>query len=410
MIEHPHGSPRAAPPATDVAPSRQGGLLVGGLRWFLMLAGLAAMGLFVWWTTSRPAPVVYGTAPVTRGAVVTSVSATGTVNPVLTIIVGTYVSGVIQDVSCDYNTQVREGQVCARIDPRPYQSVVDEAKANLAVAQAQLAKDKASLAYAEVNDRRQQSLVSRNYVSKDAADLSHSTLAQAQAQVGLDAATIEQRQAQLTAAQINLSYTNITSPVDGVVVSRNVTMGQTVAASFQTPTLFLIATNLRQMQVDTNVSESDIGVVREGELAQFTVDAFPGRVFRGAVAQVRQSPQNVQNVITYDVVVNVDNADFALKPGMTASVRIVTNSRGDVLRVPEAALRYVPGGGQAQAGVGARVFMLRDNRPVAIPVVPGISDGTSVEIVQGNLHVGDQLVTAERRGPATAGPLRAPRL
>ncbi len=410
MIEQDvHASIRAAPPAKDAAPPRQRAL-ARRLAWLLVLAGLAAIGLVVGWATSQPAPVTYSTAPVTRGAVVRSVSATGTVNPVLTIIIGTYVSGVIQDVSCDYNSQVREGQVCARIDPRPYQSAVDEAKANLAVAQAQLAKDKASLAYAEVNDRRQQSLVSRNYVSKDAADLSHSTLAQAQAQVGLDAAMIEQRQAQLAAAQINLGYTNITSPVDGVVVSRNVTMGQTVAASFQTPTLFLIATNLRQMQVDTNVSESDIGAVREGELAQFTVDAFPGRMFRGTVAQVRQSPQNVQNVITYDVVVRVDNVDLALKPGMTASVRIVTDSRDDVLRVPEAALRYAPAGARAQTGEGARVFVLQDNRPVAVPVVTGISDGTSVEIVQGDLHAGDQLVTAERRARASSGPLRAPRL
>ena len=404
-----HASLRAAPPAPDAAPPRQRAL-AGRLPWVLALAGLAAIALVGWWTTSQPASVTYSTAPVTRGAVVRSVSATGTVNPVLTIIIGTYVSGVIQDVSCDYNSQVRKGQVCAKIDPRPYQSAVDEAKANLAVAQAQLAKDQAGLAYAEVNNRRQQALAERNDVSKDAADLSRSTLAQARAQVGLDVATIQQRQAQLAAAQINLGYTDITSPVDGVVVSRNVTMGQTVAASFQTPTLFLIATNLRQMQVDTNVSESDIGAVRQGEAAQFTVGAFPGRMFRGTVAQVRQSPQNVQNVITYDVVVGVDNADLALKPGMTASVRIVTDSREGVLRVPEAALRYAPAGAPAQAGEATRVFVLRDNRPVAVPVVTGISDGTSVEVVQGNLRAGDQVVTAERRGPATSGLLRAPRL
>ena len=207
-------------------------------------------------------------------------------------------------------------------------------------------------------------------------DNAKSLLDQASAQVGVDVATIAQHEAQLATAQVNLDYTNIVSPVDGTVVSRNVTMGQTVAASFQTPTLFLIATDLTKMQVDTNVSESDIGGIKEGNKALFTVDAFPKRTFEGAVTQVRQSPQTVQNVVTYDVVVSVDNTDLALKPGMTAATRIVIDQRTDVLRVPSQALRYAPAARQparqqrsrtAPATQG-RVWVLRDGKPVRVPV------------------------------------------
>ena len=284
------------------------------------------------------------TAPVTIGPIARSVTATGTVNPELTIIVGTYVSGVIQELSCDYNTQVKRGQSCAKIDPRPYQTVVDQAKANLAVANAQLEKDKASLIYAKLSYERAATLVQTNAVSKDAYDNAKSVYDQALAQITFDEATIQQRQAVLDAAQVNLDYTNIISPVDGTVVSRNVTMGQTVAASFQTPTLFLIATDLTKMQVDANVSESDIGGIKNGNKATFTVDAYSKRVFEGTVTQVRQSPQTVQNVVTYDVVVSVDNSDLALKPGLTAATRIIVDQRSEVLRVPNQALRYVPTG------------------------------------------------------------------
>ena len=214
---------------------------------------LVAIGVW-WWTTERAAPVTYTTVPAAPGAVTRSVTATGTVNPVLTIIVGTYVSGVIQELFCDFNTQVKKGQVCAKIDQRPYQSLVDQAQANLDVARAQMEKDKAALTYAGISNRRNATLAAKDYTSQDTADIARSNYDQAVAQVALDQATIEQRTAELASAQVNLDYTNITSPVDGTVVSRNVTQGQTVAATFTTPTLFLIATDLTKMQVDTNVS------------------------------------------------------------------------------------------------------------------------------------------------------------
>ncbi|MGZ3309163.1 MAG: efflux RND transporter periplasmic adaptor subunit, partial [Xanthobacteraceae bacterium] len=279
--------------------------MIGGLLALLLVAGAVA-----WLTLGVTSTVHYTTVPVTQGSVTRGVTTTGAVNPELTIIVGTYVSGVIQQLYCDYNTQVKKGQVCAKIDPRPYQTVVDQNKANLAVAKAQLEKDKASLAYTKISYERSARLVQTNAISRDAFDSAKSTYQQAQAQITFDEATIKQRQAALDAAQVNLDYADIVSPVDGTVVSRNVTMGQTVAASFQTPTLFLIATDLTKMVVDTNVSESDIGGIKVGNKATFTVDAFPKRTFEGTVSQVRQSPQTVQNVVTYDVVVSVDNSDL----------------------------------------------------------------------------------------------------
>ncbi len=399
--------PPAAIPAPPAALGRRRRLRRGAAgAALLLLLGLAAAW---WWTAGRPAAPRYLTAEVTRGDITRTITATGTVNPVLTIIVGTYVSGVIQTISCDYNTKVTQGQVCAKIDPRPYQAVVDQDRANLDIARAQLGKDQAALAYAEANYERNRTLAQRDYASKDTADNARNVYEQAKAQVALDRASIEQRQAQLNAAQVNLGYTDIVSPVNGTVVSRNVTVGQTVAATFQTPTLFLIATDLTRMQVDTNVSESDIGAIKDGQPARFTVGAFPDRTFRGAVAQVRQSPQTVQNVVTYDVVVGVANTDLALKPGMTAATTIVTAQRTGVLRVPDQALRYTPPGTAAAAPDQARVFVLRNGRPAAVPVVPGLDDDANTEIRTGDLRPGERVILGEERGAARAGALPAPR-
>ena len=382
------------------SPFRKIGLIAASLA--LLLAAAIA-----WWSLGSTSSVQYSTAPVTRGAVTRGVTATGTVNPVLTIIVGSYVSGVIQEIRCDFNTEVKKDQVCAQIDPRPYQTVVDQNKANLAMAKAQLVKDQANFDYAQINYDRNLRLSQTNAISKDMLDIARNALDQARAQVGVDQATIAQRQAQLEAAQVNLGYTAIVSPVDGTVVSRNVTVGQTVAASFQTPTLFLIATDLTKMQVDTNVSESDIGGITDGDKATFTVDAYPKRTFEGTVVQVRQSPQTVQNVVTYDVVVSVDNTDLALKPGMTAANRIITDQRADVLRVPSQALRYAPvtAGGTRRSGTTgrtrpadqSRVWVLRDGKPVRVVVTAGLDDDTYTEIVKGDLKAGDEVIIAEQR-------------
>jgi HlyD family secretion protein len=370
--------------------------------WLAVAAGLAVAGAAaLWWRLGAPPPVHYATQPATRGDVKRTVTATGTVNPILTIIVGSYVSGVIQSVSCDYNTVVKAGQACAKIDPRPFQAALDQYTGQLLRDQAILGKDRANLT-------RYQTLVAQNSIARQQAEDQAYIVQQDEGTVKLDEGLVE-------TAKLNLGYTDIVSPVDGTVVSRNVTQGQTVASSFQTPTLFLIATDLKQMQVDTNVSESDVGGVKVGDKASFTVDAFPSRVFQGVVTQVRQSPQTVQNVVTYDVVIGIDNGELTLMPGMTAATQIIVDQRKDVLRVPDQALRYAPGGltaagqGTPPAGEG-RVFVLRDGTPAPAAVTLGLDDGTFTEIVKGNLSPDDPVVTGERSGQEGALSAAQPRL
>jgi HlyD family secretion protein len=359
---------------------------MGAATGVLLLAGIGAL----FWLFGTKSSVQYVTVEVTRGTVARTSTATGTVNPVLTIIVGTYVSGVIQDIFCDYNTHVRAGQVCAKIDPRPYQATLNQYSGQLARDQAILDKDRQDLA-------RYQQLAAQNSIARQQAEDQSYVVNQDQGTVKLDQALVE-------SAKLNLNYTDIVSPVDGTVVSRNVTGGQTVAASFQTPTLFLIATDLKQMEVDTNTSEGDMGGIKVGDKASFTVDAYPQRVFNGAVTQVRQSPNTVQNVVTYDVVVGLDNSDLALVPGMTASTEIVLDERDNVLRVPDQALRYAPSGlSGATAGAartGQHVWVLRNGRPAEVSITPGLDDGNFTEVLEGDLQEGDQVIIAERTGSA----------
>ena len=347
------------------------------------------------------------------------VTASGTVNPVVIVQVGTYVSGVIQELRCDFNTRVRKNQLCAQIDPRPYQSVVDQDAANLATARAQLGKDEANLALAKLTFERNRGLLTLDSVSRETVDTAESTYQQALSQIALDKAAIMQHQAALKSAQINLEYTKIVSPVDGTVVSRNVTSGQTVAASFQTPTLFVIAADLTQMQVDASVSEADIGGINLGNESSFTVEAYPSRVFQGKVIQVRQAPQNVQNVVTYDVVIAVQNAELLLKPGMTATARIVTRRHENVLRVPDRALRYQPASVTEHAqerGSSPEIWVLRNGSPVAVPVVIGLKDESYVEVTRGDVKLNDAVILAEHSSeanqPTSPGhaTVRAPRL
>ncbi len=350
----------------------------------VLVVGGILLGL---WGLGGRSTIQYTTVPVAHGTISRTATATGTVNPVLTIIVGSYDSGVIQNIYCDYNTRVRAGQVCAKIDPRPYQATLDQDSA-------QLLRDQAILGEARTDLARYQKLAEQNSIARQQAEDQAYIVNQDEGTVKLDQALVE-------SAKLNLGYTDIISPVDGTVVSRAVTGGQTVASSFQTPTLFLIATDLKQMEVDTNTSEGDMGGIKVGDKTTFTVDAYPKRVFQGTVTQVRVSPNTVQNVVTYDVVVGVDNSDLALMPGMTASTQIVIDQRNDVLRVPDQALRYTPGGLSAVASGGTptseqqRVWVLRAGAPVAVPVVTGLDDGNFTEISQGDFHPGDQVITAE---------------
>ncbi|MES2294280.1 MAG: efflux RND transporter periplasmic adaptor subunit [Pseudomonadota bacterium] len=375
-------------------------------------AFILLIAAILYWTFQTGGSAQYVTAPVTRGTVARTVSATGSVNPVLTITVGSYVSGVIQEIDCDFNTVVKKGQLCAKIDPRPYQTIVEQDRASVATASAQLQKDQANLTYAQASATRYANLIANKATSQDSYDVAVNALNQARAQVALDRAAILQRNAELDAAIVNLGYTSIASPVDGIVVSRNVTMGQTVAASFQTPTLFLIATDLSKMQVDTSVSESDVGSVHVGDKARFTVEAFPNHVFEGIVNQVRQAPQTVQNVVTYDVVITAANAQLLLKPGMTATVQIITAARDHVLRIPDQALRYVPGGLSsinAQSGAPSpKLWVLRDGKPVRVAVTTGLDDDSYTELLSGGVKEQDQVIVSEHIGAAASAAASRP--
>ena len=394
-------------PAAPARPKRKtlsGRLLLGAGVLGIAAAG-AAFALRRDW--SGVPPVRYVTVPVSRGLVATSVSASGTVNAETVVQVGSYVSGVVQAVYCDFNTAVHRAQLCAKIDPRLYQATVDQQAATLATAMAQREKDKANLTYTGLVHERTASLVKRRDVSQETLDLAASNHLQAQAQMTIDDALILQQTAALNVAKVNLGYTDIVSPVDGTVVSRSVAQGQTVAASFQTPTLFVIATDLSRMQVDTYVSESDISSVKPGAKAFFSVSGLPTTSFPATVQQIRQAPQTVQNVVTYDVVLSADNKALLLKPGMTAVARIVTAEHDGALRVPSAALRYAPAAAASvvppAAPVAARVWVLRNGRPQPVAITSGLDDYVNTEVFAGDLRLQDQVIVAEH-GDAGSSP------
>jgi HlyD family secretion protein len=306
----------------------------------VLLAG-AAYG--VWWWKFRDT-LHYVTARVTRGDIRRSINMTGALNPVVTAQVGSFVSGNIKSWSCDYNTQVKIGQQCALIDPLPFQVVVDEDEADVRTSKAQLVKDKAAAANARIVYERDKQLRDQGIVSQETLDADKSTFDEDVATIDLDKATIASKEAALHAAQVNLAYTNIVSPVNGTVITRYIDVGYTVVSNLQSSTLFLIGKDMTKMQVDTNVSEADVGEVHDGQKATFSVQAFPNRTFEASVRQVRKGPITVQNVVTYDVVLDVDNRDLALMPGMTSDTHIITAERKNVLRVPLPATRFVPEG------------------------------------------------------------------
>src|SRR5437764_5974641 len=371
----------------------------------------AAAAYHFLWPASGTAPADYVTAAVDRGPIEQVVNATGTVNPVTTVQVGTYVSGPIQALDVWFNSPVKKGQRVAKIDPAPFAVKVREAEASLKNAQAKVVGDRADTRLKKLLLERNRTLLARNLVAQNDLDTAETANEQASAQLALDQAGVAQAEASLEEAQVNLRYTDILSPVDGVVVSRNVDVGQTVAASFQTPTLFLIAQDLTKMQVDTNVSESDVGRVQEEQPATFTVDAYPGQRFHGKVAQVRNAPITVQNVVTYDVVTAVDNAKLELKPGMTANVTITTAKRDQVLRIPARALRFRPEG-EATAGAHneeSAVYVLGSEGALRrVEVQAGVRDNQHVEVLGGDLHEGDQVVTGLRRESTEAAPAARP--
>ncbi len=359
----------------------------------------------------NPGAENYQIAVVTRGPITQAVTATGTLNPVVNVQVGSQVSGNIAKLFADFNSQVKAGQVVAQIDPALFQATVTQAEGDLANAQA-------ALELAKVNATRTKELFARKTSAQADLDQAMANLHQAEANVKI-------KQGALDKAKTDLEHCAITSPIDGIVISRNVDVGQTVAASLQAPIIFQIANDLTKMQIDANVAEADVGVLEVGQDVDFTVDAFPTRTFHGKVVQVRNAPITVQNVVTYDTVIGVSNPDLKLKPGMTANVSIVIAHKDDELQIKNAALRYRPAEATpaevrsrspapaSARGVGGRerrtsertVYLLTGGRPQPVQIKTGISDGVVTEVIEG-LKEGDRVVTAElaSKSPAASPP------
>lgn len=354
---------------------------------------LILIALFIFLSRREPVPQ-YITQTADRGDIRATVSATGTVNAVTTVLVGTQVSGTIKALFVDYNSTVRQGQLLAQIDPASFEAQVAQAAANLSLARANLEKSKVALRDTVSTFERNKILFGKDFISRYDLDTSETAYLSALAQIKASEAQVEQTRAALNLAQTNLRYTRIISPVNGTVISRSIDVGQTVAASFQTPTLFTIAQDLTKMQIVANIDEADIGRLRVGQPVTFTVDAYPDLTFRGNVSEIRNSPITVQNVVTYDVIVKVDNADLKLKPGMTANVSIVIDDKKGILRVPNAALRVKiqDKTSSAPAPKGPGVWVLENNKPKRIPLSVGISDNRFTEVVSGKISEGAAII------------------
>ncbi len=334
----------------------------------------AAVAFYAW--NGREPAQQYRTAPVERGAIRVSISATGTLSATSTVTIGSQVSGLVESVAVDFNDRVTAGQVIARIDPKPFASRRTQAEADLSAARAGLAEARAGLRNAETDYKRKASLIERQLLARAEGDLALATRDQAIARVAAAQATILQRGAAVENAAIDMGYSEIRSPVDGVVLSRTVEPGQSVAASLQAPVLFTIAEDLREMKIELAIDEADVGQLRQGQPVAFAVDAFPDRRFRGEVAQVRLAAVNLNNVITYPVVVRVSNSDLALLPGMTANAEIEVSRRDDALRVANAALRFRP------AGIEAPAPEARGRGGGMTEELPGLVGGLSLDPAQ----------------------------
>jgi len=371
----------------------------------VVIIGLVIL-LFVVHQCRQRGAANYQTATVTRGPLTQAVTATGTLNPVVNVQVGSQVSGNIAKLFADFNSQVKAGDVVAQIDPALFQATVTQAEGDLASAEA-------ALELAKVNATRTQELFAKKNSSQADLDQAMANLHQAEANVKI-------KQGALDKAKADLEHCTITSPIDGVVISRSVDVGQTVAASLQAPVIFVIANDLTKMQIDANVAEADVGVIGVDQDVDFTVDAFPARTFHGKVVQVRNAPITVQNVVTYDTVIGVTNPDLKLKPGMTANISIIVAHRDDVLQIKNAALRYRPAnatlsqtsstsspigvrpsGGRERRTGERTAYILSGSRPRPVQIKTGISDGVVTEVIEG-LKEGDRVVTAEL-GPASPG-------
>jgi HlyD family secretion protein len=396
-------------------------------RWpWLLLAVLAlgGGGVAYWRLGSSQPEASFETAAVSRGRLTVQVTASGTMSALKTVQVGSQVSGRIAELHADFNDTVKKGQLLARLDTQLMTAALEQARASQAVVKSSVAKAEAQLGEAERMLTRQKALGADNYLSVETVETASSNAEVARATLAGARAQGRQSAAQVHQAELNLTMAAIYSPIDGVVISRSVDVGQTVAASLQAPTIFTLAEDLRKMQVEAHVAEGDVARLSPGMAVTFTVDAFPGRRFSGRLHQVRNAAETVQNVVTYDAIVDVDNSALDLRPGMTANVSFVVADRIDVLRLPNAALRFRPGrtagGGQPTARPGRaaageqptadqKMVFTRDGttgvRPIRVRV--GVTDGSYTEVIEGDLTDGALLVTDMSEGSAAARSSRS---
>ncbi len=365
-------------------------------RLLLIVVVIAAVtvSLAAYYTSTGSAPVTaFTTAGVTRGDVIATVEATGTLQAVETVEVSTQVSGTIKSLEADFNSRVKAGQIVARLEPSLFETQVEQAQASLLRLQADTERARVSVDDAEVKLQRAHELWDRQLIPKTDLETAEANARLARASVKSAEAQVAQAQASLNQTQVNLGHSIIRAPIDGIVISRNVDVGQTVAASTSAPTLFVIAKDLAHMQVNASIDESDIGRISAGQPVVFRVDAYPQDRFSGRVSQVRLAPVVESNVVSYVTIIDVPNPDLKLKPGMTANVTVEIARADNVLRVPSSALRFRPG------REGARVWVLREGRPQPLEVREGLSDGTTTAILNGELAETMQVVT----GTAQAG-------
>lgn len=365
----------------------------------LIAAALALIFLVV--INAKANGVKYETRKVRRCTITEVVEASGTINPVNTVSVGSTVSGLIKEIYVDFNSVVKKGQILAQIDPANFQASVDQATAQINNAQANLANTQAVMEMSRKTYNRYKNLYAKNFIAKSELDQAESDYYANLAKVNSAKAQISQAQATYNTAMTNLGYTKIIAPVDGTIISREIDLGQPVAASFQAPQLFTIAQDLTNMQIEVNVSEADIGKVKVGQDVTYTLDGYPDTDFKGKVTQVRISPTTVSNVVTYVVIVDVHNEDLKLIPGMTANVSIITDQKENVLCVPNVALKFTPEtSGQKYKNQG--IWLLQKNKPVRIDIEQGASDDSRFEVISDKIKEGDLVLTGSTGGKKTA--------
>ncbi len=346
--------------------------------------------------------VKYDTQKLETCTITQVVEASGTINPVNIVSVGSTVSGLMKEIFVDFNSEVKKGQLLAQIDPANFQASVDQNRAQINNAQANLARLNAELSMAEKTYNRYKNLYAKNFIARSELDQAESDYYAKKASIGAQKASIQQARASYNTAMTNLSYTKIIAPVDGTIISRDIDVGQPVAASFQAPELFKIAQDLTKMQIEVNVSEADIGKVKEGQEVEYTLDGYPDSTFYGKVTQVRLDSTTTSNVVTYTVIVSVSNEDLKLKPGMTANVSIITSRNKDIMCAPSIALKYSPEAtGQKYKEQG--IWILEKGKPERINIKEGVSDDSNVQIISQKLKLGDEIIVGSFGGKKPKG-------